>query len=102
MEKAPTGVEVHVDLKRLNYIDHACLEILTNWSKQFEANGGRMIVDWEQLHMRLQTGNGHGNGTVPRMGLPPFVALNSAENGTANTRAGEEFSRQESVNMRPG
>lgn len=93
LEKAPAGIELHVDLKRLNYIDHACLELLTNWSRQHEANGGRMIIDWDQLRLRLHSGN--GNGTMPRLGLPPSP--------TSTTPVGKtEPAHQRAVEVNPG
>lgn len=84
LERAPVGVELHVDFRRLNYIDHACLELLTTWSRQYEANGGRMIVDWDQLHMRLQSANGHGNGNgaTLRVGLPPLQPGNGSHDNS--------------------
>lgn len=33
----------------LAYIDHACLDLLTNWDKQHRATGGTLTVDWATL-----------------------------------------------------
>ncbi len=55
----PSGGEVHVDLEHLSYIDHACLDLLKNWTRQHEANGGSVVLDWESLHARNQS-NGNG------------------------------------------
>ena len=50
LEQFPSGAEVHVELDRLSYIDHACLELLTAWGDQHQASGGRLAIDWETLH----------------------------------------------------
>jgi MFS superfamily sulfate permease-like transporter len=54
LEKVPAGAELHVNLSQLDYIDHACLELIINWAKQHSATGGRLVMDWESLHARFQ------------------------------------------------
>lgn len=50
LERVPDDVELHVDFQHLNYIDHACLDLLMNWAKQHEGTGGTLVIDWESLH----------------------------------------------------
>jgi MFS superfamily sulfate permease-like transporter len=50
LEGIPRGTELHVDFEHLDYIDHACLELLTNWAEQHEKTGGELVIDWESLH----------------------------------------------------
>jgi MFS superfamily sulfate permease-like transporter len=50
LEQVPDDVELHVDFEHLNYIDHACLDLLMNWAKQHEGTGGTLVIDWESLH----------------------------------------------------
>jgi len=50
LEEVPANYTLHVDLEHLNYIDHACLDLLANWAKQHESTGGRMVIDWDTLH----------------------------------------------------
>lgn len=54
LDEVPPGSELHVDLERLDYVDHACLELLMNWERQHESTGGRLIIDWGQLHARFR------------------------------------------------
>ncbi len=65
LEDLKPGSNVHVHLADLDYIDHACLDLLTNWEKQHKATGGTLTMDWAKLegkyHHRHGTGNG-GNG----------------------------------------
>ncbi len=49
LEAARQGAEVHVHFDRLDYIDHACLDLLANWEKQYEATGGSLVLEWEEL-----------------------------------------------------
>lgn len=53
LESLPAGVTLHVDLKALSYIDHACLTVLMDWEKQHEATGGKLVLDWETLRARF-------------------------------------------------
>lgn len=54
LEEIPEGIELHVDLSNLTYVDHACFESLMDWAKQHEKTGGSLIVDWSQLHGKFQ------------------------------------------------
>jgi MFS superfamily sulfate permease-like transporter len=54
LERVPADAELHVDLEHLHYVDHACLELLTNWAKQHEAAGGALVVDWDSLHAQFR------------------------------------------------
>lgn len=55
LEGVPSGTELHVNLDRLDFLDHACLDLLMNWEKQHAATGGRLIVDWDSLTARFQS-----------------------------------------------
>jgi MFS superfamily sulfate permease-like transporter len=54
LDEVPQGAELHADLEHLDYIDHACLDLLMNWAKQHESSGGRLVIDWGQLHGRFR------------------------------------------------
>lgn len=54
LERVPSGAELHVDLDGLQYIDHACLDLIMNWEKQHETTGGQLVIDWETLHGRFR------------------------------------------------
>ena len=54
LDEVPHGAELHADLEHLDYIDHACLELLMSWEKQHESQGGRLVLDWGQLHARFR------------------------------------------------
>lgn len=54
LERIPAGVALHVDLSNLDYIDHACLDLMRSWGIQQRAQGGNLIIDWESLHARFR------------------------------------------------
>jgi MFS superfamily sulfate permease-like transporter len=54
LEKVPANAELHVDLQRLDYIDHACIDLLMSWAKCHEASGGSLVVDWNSLHAQFR------------------------------------------------
>ena len=54
LETVPACVTLHVDIKGLTYIDHACLKLFVDWEKQHEASGGRLVLDWETLRARFR------------------------------------------------
>ena len=58
LERVPSDVELHVDFEHLDYIDHACLDLLINWEKQHEATGGSLVIDWNTLHANFHRENG--------------------------------------------
>ena len=53
LERVPADTELHVRFENLSYIDHACLQLLIDWERQHEATGGRLVLDWENLHARF-------------------------------------------------
>jgi MFS superfamily sulfate permease-like transporter len=54
LEKVPPSTELHVHFERLQYVDHACLDLLMNWEKQHQATGGQLVIDWDQFTARFQ------------------------------------------------
>lgn len=61
LEAVPRGAETHVHIEKLDYIDHACLEMLSSWDKQHSSNGGSLKVEWQELvnrYHRAVPGNG--------------------------------------------
>ena len=54
IESIPRGTNLHIDLEGLDYIDHACLDLMLSWSKQHEATGGEVTVDWRSLHLMVR------------------------------------------------
>ena len=53
LEEVRPGAEVHIHFEQLDYIDHACLDLLSNWEKQHEVSGGALIIEWEELSSKF-------------------------------------------------
>jgi MFS superfamily sulfate permease-like transporter/mannitol/fructose-specific phosphotransferase system IIA component (Ntr-type) len=49
LRKVPPKREVHVFVRGLNYIDHACLEHLMVWEERYIRQGGQVFVEWDHL-----------------------------------------------------
>ena len=77
LEDVPPGAELHVEFQQLDYIDHACLDLLMNWAKQHESTGGKLVIDWESLHARFRAENGNDHA--------PHSTTSGDDNGNANT-----------------
>lgn len=41
--------ELHLHLEGLEYIDHACLDLIMTWDEQHQASGGKLVMDWGAL-----------------------------------------------------
>ncbi len=52
LESLPRGSEVHIDIARLAYIDHSCLDLIHSWKKQFEQNCGTVQLEMVDLEKR--------------------------------------------------
>jgi MFS superfamily sulfate permease-like transporter len=49
LEELKPNTHVHVHIDNLDYIDHACIDLLTNWDRQHRASGGSLEIEWEGL-----------------------------------------------------
>jgi MFS superfamily sulfate permease-like transporter len=49
LEEIKPSTHVHVHIDELDYIDHACIDLLTNWDRQHNTMGGSLELEWEGL-----------------------------------------------------
>lgn len=49
LEQLEPGLDVHVHIGDLDYIDHACLDLLGNWDRQYAGTGGSITIEWDEL-----------------------------------------------------
>lgn len=55
LEAVPGDRELHVHIDGLDHIDHACLELLSNWKRRREAEDAPgMVVEWNELTSRYE------------------------------------------------
>lgn len=52
LESVPPTTELHVRLDELNYIDHACLELMMDRAEHHRECGGELIMDWGNFQTR--------------------------------------------------
>lgn len=53
LEQVPADADLHVHLDGLDYIDHACMDLLHAWNEQHRALGGSLQMDWSGLEERM-------------------------------------------------
>jgi MFS superfamily sulfate permease-like transporter len=81
LENVRPNAELHIHLEELNYIDHACLDLLMTWEQQHQAAGGKLYIDWEKLHARFRAERGandsppSSNGAAHKTHREPAMAL---------------------------
>ncbi len=68
LEQLPDNAVLHVHLRDLKYIDHACLELLVTWGDQHKSSGGEVFIEWDALHHYLSKSMNR-NASVPDQGL---------------------------------
>ena len=52
LEQVNPRAEVLIQFEKLDYIDHACLDLLANWERQHCAAGGNLVIEWEELNWK--------------------------------------------------
>jgi MFS superfamily sulfate permease-like transporter len=57
LDTLPRQSEVHVHIRRLDYIDHACMDAIANWEKQRNEKDAKTVVEWDELIAKYQNGN---------------------------------------------
>ena len=65
LEELSADMKLVVHLDGLDYIDHACLDLLISWEKQHEAMGGSLSIDWEGLQARFGNREMHPKAQAP-------------------------------------
>lgn len=63
LAKIPQKKDLHIKFNKLRYIDHACLECITSWEKQYVSKGGNVFLEWEELEAKVISSN--SNNTKP-------------------------------------
>ena len=54
LEAVPPGKELHVHLEHLRSVDHAIFHLLHKFQAQYEATGGKFVLDIDELHVRFR------------------------------------------------
>jgi MFS superfamily sulfate permease-like transporter len=54
LEATPLGKNLHVHVENVEYIDHACLELLMSYEQQYNSSGGILSIEWPTLNARMK------------------------------------------------
>jgi MFS superfamily sulfate permease-like transporter len=68
LERLKPNTNVHVHIDELDYIDHACIDLLTNWDSQHKATGGSLEIEWEGLSQKYHQRRAAGSRAAPARG----------------------------------
>jgi len=52
LDKVPTQREVHIHLEEVDYVDHACFDLISEWRERYEAQDGVVVLEWDTLAKR--------------------------------------------------
>lgn len=77
LDELPSDAELHVCLNEVSFIDHACFDLLMEWADSHVADGGSLVMDWDQLHGKFQS-------EVPRYRLQPTKSESAEPQSAAN------------------
>ncbi len=94
LEKVPPGTELHLEIEKLDYIDHACLDLLGSWEASQKSAAGRLVVEWTQLHGRYHRLNERPELTLSRLSPRNGLLSRGGKNGKRKeaSKAGAETS----------
>lgn len=65
LDAVPEGIEAHIHIGEIEYIDHACIDVLRVWEKQHRAKGGRVSVEWSELMQVYRLTNSFDRSQLP-------------------------------------
>ncbi len=55
LDSVPANTELHVCMDELDYVDHACLELIMEWEQTHAATGGTLVMDWGELRAMFKS-----------------------------------------------
>lgn len=58
LERLKPNTQVHVHIDDLDYIDHACIDLLSNWDRQHRTTGGSLEIEWDGLTEKYKKRSG--------------------------------------------
>ncbi|WP_266158130.1 SulP family inorganic anion transporter [Dyella silvatica] len=54
LERVPPNTRLQLVMDRLHHVDQACLELLRDWSRNASTKGCELVVDWQELELRVE------------------------------------------------
>ena len=56
LEEIPPGTELHMHFDELDFVDHACLDLIAAFQSRHNETGGRVVMEWRSLIGRYTRG----------------------------------------------
>ena len=56
LEEVPRGTELHMHFDELDFVDHACLDLIAAFQLRHNETGGRVVMEWRSLIGRYTRG----------------------------------------------
>lgn len=69
LEQLPADIEAHIHTKELTYVDHACLDAISNWEQQRAHKNATTVVEWQELMKNYQRLNAMAGTAAGRPAL---------------------------------
>ena len=82
LDQLPGDAELHVCLEKVDYIDHACFELLMNWAESHVEDGGSLVMDWDRLHGAFLSEANEGESVTTdgdESSVPPSAASDTSQ-----------------------
>lgn len=73
LEQVRPNADIHVHFEELDYIDHACLDLLHNWERQHKALGGSLIIEWKEASPSATTAVMRASRCAERPHVPGVI-----------------------------
>lgn len=64
LESVVPEKRAHLHIQAVSYIDHACLELISNVQKRYYQHGGELVVDWYELSKAFEA---RGKEAMPEL-----------------------------------
>ncbi|HYD34062.1 MAG TPA: SulP family inorganic anion transporter, partial [Methylophilaceae bacterium] len=58
LENLELGRDVTIEFDDLEFMDHACIELIDNWQKQYQSTGGHAHINWDTAINKYHEKNG--------------------------------------------
>jgi MFS superfamily sulfate permease-like transporter len=58
LDRLKPSSDVHVHINELDYMDHACIDLMTNWDRQHATTGGSLTIEWDELSRKYHNRRG--------------------------------------------
>jgi hypothetical protein len=58
LDRLKPSSDVHVHINELDYMDHACMDLMSNWDIQHATTGGSLTIEWDELSRKYHQRRG--------------------------------------------